>query len=170
MTSEQLNLTRLLEAICHMLNAFNFPNGSSAIERAATNRDNESNNIQLLANLKQELMQLPALTSIDMSNEMRAFVQALIESIKATQAIDKKFVTRSVNKLYHCFEPFARNEIQRSTLIEMQIIKEDVLGVEPRHRVAHKLKAQPEQYIQLEEQNDKGEDLHMTRELQSADY
>lgn len=167
MTSDQLNLTRLLEAIRHVLNAFNFPAGSSIIESAATTRDNESNNIQLLANLKQELAQLPALTSIDMSNEMRAFIQALIESIKGIQVIDKKFVTRSVNKLYHCFEPFARNETQRSALIEMQIVKEDVLDVEPRHRVAHKLKTQPETLFQFEEKN---EELHMTRELKSADY
>jgi hypothetical protein len=67
MLSEQLHLTKLLEAVCHVLNAFNLPAGSSVIERAATNRDNESNNTQLLANLKQELMQLPSLTSIDMN-------------------------------------------------------------------------------------------------------
>jgi hypothetical protein len=168
MATEQLRLTNLLEAICHVLNAFNFPIGSSIIERAATSSNNESNNTQLLANLKQELMQLPRLTSIDISGEMLYFIQALIESIKATSVIDKKFVTRSVNKFYRGFEPFARNETQRTALIEMQIAKEDALGIEPRHRIAHKLRTQADEHIQWQEEN-KAEDLHMTRELQAAD-
>jgi hypothetical protein len=169
MLSEQLHLTKLLEAVCHVLNAFNLPAGSSVIERAATNRDNESNNTQLLANLKQELMQLPSLTSIDMNGEMRCFVYALIESIRATSVIDKKFPARSINKVYRGFEPFARNETQRTALIEMEIVKEDVLGVEPRHRVAHKLRARLDEHTQWQkEEND--DDLHMTRQLQAADY
>jgi hypothetical protein len=123
MATKQLDLTKLLETVCHVLNAFNFPVGSSIIERAVTNRNNDSNNTQLLANLKQELMQLPSLTNLDISGEMRYFIQALSESIKATSVIDKKFLTRSINKLYRGFEPFARNETQRTALIEMQIPK-----------------------------------------------
>ena len=164
MSTEPLYLAPLLQAACNVLNAFDFSVGSSIIERAAANHDNESNNIQLLTNLKEELTQLPSLTSINMNVEMRCCIQALIESIKATNVIDKKFLTRLVNKFYYAFEPFARNETQRAALIEMQMIKEEVLGVEPRHRVAHKLKTQPDEYIW------KDEDLHMTRELQSAGY
>lgn len=169
MANEQLNLTPLLEAICSVLNAFNFPVGASTIEQAAKNRDNESNNIQLLANLKQELIQLPSLANININGEMRGVIQSLIESIKATNMIDKRFITRSINKFYNGFEPFARNEIQRSALIDMQIIKEEVLGIEPRHRVAHKLREQQDDSIvwKSEENN---EELQMTRELKAADY
>jgi hypothetical protein len=169
MANEQLHLTPLLEAICNVLNAFNFPAGSSAIERAAKDRDNESNNTQLLANLKQELMQLPSLASIDMNGEMRGVIQALIESIKAKSVIDKRYVTSSINKFYHGFEPFARNETQRTALIEMQIVKEEVLGIEQRHRVAHKLRAQEDEY-KPRQSGENNEELHMTRELQAADY
>ena len=49
--------------------------------------------------------------------------------------VDKKFLTRSINRLYRGFEQFARNETQRTALIEMQIVTEDVLDIEPRHRV-----------------------------------
>jgi len=119
------------------------------------NRDNESNNIQLLVNLKQELMQLPLLTSIDMNNEMRGVIQALIESIKAANVMDTKFVTGSINKFYHGVEPFARNETQRTALVEMQIVKEEVLDIEPRHRIAHKLRAQEnEDTLWQSEEND----------------
>ncbi len=169
MATEQLHLTKLLEAVCHVLNAFNFPIGTSIIERATTNCENESNNTQLLANLKQELMQLPSLASTDISGEMRYFIQALIESIQATSIINKKFLTRSVDKLYRGFEPFARNETQHTALIEMQIAKEDVLGIEPRHRVAHKLRSQANERIQWQ-QEDNDDELHMTRELQAAGY
>ncbi len=169
MTTEQLRLTPLLEAICNVLNAFNFPAGSSAIERAAKDRDNESNNTQLLANLKQELTQLPSLASIDMNGEMRGVIQALIESIRAASVIDKRYVTRSINKFYHGFEPFARNETQRTALIEMQIVKEEVLGIEQRHRVAHKLKTQEDNSI-VWQSGENDEELHMTRQLQAANY
>ncbi|CAF1069715.1 unnamed protein product [Adineta steineri] len=167
MVSEQLHLTKLLETICRVLNVFNFPIGSSIIQRAATNRDNESNNTQLLANLKQELMQLPSLTSIDIHGEMRCFILSLIESIKATNVIDKKFITRSITKIYRGFEPFARNEAQYTALIEMEIAKEDALGIEQRHRVAHKLKAQRDEYP-LWQKEENNEELHMTRVLQAA--
>lgn len=170
MATEKFHLTKLLEAVCHVLNAFNFPIGSSIIERATTNYENESNNDQLLANLKQELIQLPPLTSRDISDEMGFFIQALIESIKATNVINKKFITRSIDKLYRGFEPFARNEIQHTALIEMQIAKEGVLGIEPRHRVAHKLRSQANDHMQWQEEDKKDDDLHMARELQAAHY
>jgi hypothetical protein len=169
MATEQLHLTKLLEAVCHVLNALNFPMGSSIIERAATNRDNESNNTQLLANLKQELLQFPSLTSVDISGEMLHFILALIASIKGTNIIDKRFVTRSIDKLYRGFEPFARNETQHTALIEMQIAKEDALGIEPRHRVAHKLRQKANEHIIWQEEDNNNE-LQMTRELQSAGY
>jgi hypothetical protein len=54
MASEQLHLTKVREAVCHALNTFNFSIGSSIIERAVTNCDNDFNNTQFLANLKEE--------------------------------------------------------------------------------------------------------------------
>jgi hypothetical protein len=113
------------------------------------------------------MTQLPLLTSIDMSGELRCFIQTLIENIKTTNVINKKFLSRSINKFYNGFEPFIRNETQRTALIEMQIAKEEALGIEPRHHVAHKLKTQADEHTQWqEEENNK--DLDMTRELQSA--
>jgi hypothetical protein len=51
----------------------------------------------------------------------------------------------------------------------MQIVKEEVLGIEPRHRVAHKLRAQEnENPLWQSEKND--DELQMTRELKAADY
>ena len=169
MASEQLNLTRLIEAVCNVLDAFNVPTGASLIKRAAANRDSQSNNTQLLINLKHELVQLPSLTSSDMNSEMRYLIQALVESIKATGALDKKFLARFTNKIYHAFEPFARNELQHKVLIDMQIAKEDVLNVELRHRVAHRLAKQSTEGIP-EQKSEHNEDLHMTRELRIADY
>jgi hypothetical protein len=49
------------------------------------------------------------------------------------------------------------------------VAEEDVLGVEPRHRVAHKLRTQADENIQWQDENNDN-DLHMTRELQAANY
>ena len=169
MASEQLHLTQLLEAVCDVLKAFDVSAGVSLLKRATTNLGNDWNNTQLLASLKQELTQLPPLASIVMNSEMRYLIRALIESLKATSVLDKKFLTRFINKVYHAFESFARNEIQRRALIDMQIAKEDAVGVELRHRVAHKLISQSTEYTQ-EQNSENSDDLQMTRELQVADY
>jgi hypothetical protein len=127
-------------------------------------------NPQLLANLKEELGQLPPLGSVQMNNEMRHFIQGLVDSTKSTNELNKKFVTRSIDKLYYGFEPFARNEIQRLALIEMVKIKEDVLGIELRHRIAEKLRNQKETSVIWQDKSQNDENLQMTRELQTSDY
>ena len=166
MTNEQLDVTTLLRAICSVLDAFDFSAASTAIERAAK----ESNNVQLLANIKQELTQLPPLSTINMNGEMRAVIQALIDSIKSATIIDKKFINRLINKFYHGFEPFPPNEIQRTALVQTQMIKEEVLGIEARHRTAHKLGAVQDDNDVIWQSNRNEDELHMTRELQSANY
>ncbi|UJR16607.1 hypothetical protein I4U23_003507 [Adineta vaga] len=171
MANEQLQLDNLLQAVSELLNTFNFSNGTALIERAVTNRVDDVNNTQLLANLKQELSRLPPLTNINMSGEMRCFIQALVDSIKATNMLDKKFVTRSINKVYRGFEPFVRNEIQRTALIDMEAAKEDALNIESRHRIAHKLRKEATESTRwLEEEEGYSEELHMTRELQAAAF
>merc|ERR1711939_568350 len=170
MASEQLDLNQLLEAVSQVLTAFNFSNGSSLIERAMANRVDDVNNAQLLANLKQEIAQLPSLINIEMAGEMRCFIQAIIDSIKITNVIDKRFVTRSISKVYRCFEPFIRNEIQRSALIDMEAAKEEALKIEQRHRISHKLRAETNDKKNWLEDEEKNDDLHMTRELQAAAF
>ncbi|CAF1077740.1 unnamed protein product [Adineta ricciae] len=170
MASEQLDLNGLLQAVSQVLTAFHFPNGSSLIERVMTNRVDDATNTQLLANLKQEASQLPPLTTIEMSGEMRCFIQAVIDSIKATDVIDKRFVTRSIGKIYRGFEPFVRNEIQRLALIDMEATKEDALNIEPRHRISHKLRTATNDNQRWLEDEGNDDDLHMTRELQAAAF
>ena len=62
MATEELCLTQLLEEVWNALVVFYVPTGVSLLKQAATSDNSESNNIQLLANLKQELMQSPPLT------------------------------------------------------------------------------------------------------------
>ncbi|CAF3401418.1 unnamed protein product [Rotaria sp. Silwood2] len=164
--STQLNITGLLQAITRTLNAFNLEAGSALIERALVNINDDPNNTQLLANLKQELGQLPSLTNLNIHDEMLWFIQKVIEYVQAANAINKRLVTRAVEKLYRGLEPYARNDTQRTVLIEMQDAKDDALGIEPRHRIGNK---QSNQQIDFEkEEND--EDLHITRELKSGGY
>ncbi|CAF3899330.1 unnamed protein product [Rotaria sp. Silwood1] len=131
--STQLHLTGLLQAIIRALKAFNFEAGSALIERAIANINDDLNNTQLLANLKLELSQLPPLANLNMHDEMLWFIRAVIEYVQAANVIDKKLVTRAIEKLYRGLEPYARNDIQRTALFEIQIAKDDVLGIEPRH-------------------------------------
>ncbi|CAF3530298.1 unnamed protein product [Rotaria sp. Silwood1] len=131
--STQLHLTGLLQAIIRALKAFNFEAGSALIERAIANINDDLNNTQLLANLKLELSQLPPLANLNMHDEMLWFIGAVIEYVQAANVIDKKLVTRAIEKLYRGLEPYARNDIQRTALFEIQIAKDDVLGIEPRH-------------------------------------
>ena len=138
MASEDFHLDKVLEAVRHVFNAFNFPEGASVIERATASGDNASSTAHLLVNLQRELTQLPSLIDINMNGEMRHFIQALIENVRAATAIDKTCFKRSMNKLYSGLEPFARNDTQRSALSEMQAAKESALGIEPSHRGADK--------------------------------
>ncbi|CAF3751180.1 unnamed protein product [Rotaria sp. Silwood1] len=161
--SIQLDIIGLLQAIARTLNAFNLEAGSALIERALVNINDDPNNTQLLANLKQELGQLPPLTNLNIHGEMLWFIEKVIEYVQAANVINKKLVTRTVEKLYRGLEPYARNDTQRTALIEMQTAKDDALGIELRHRIGNK---QSNQQIDDEkEEND--EDLHMTRELKS---
>ncbi|CAF3793445.1 unnamed protein product [Rotaria sp. Silwood1] len=163
--SIQLDIIGLLQAIARTLNAFNLEAGSALIERALVNINDDPNNTQLLANLKQELGQLPPLTNLNIHGEMLWFIEKVIEYVQAANVINKKLVTRTVEKLYRGLEPYARNDTQRTALIEMQTAKDDALGIELRHRIGNK---QSNQQIDDEkEEND--EDLHMTRELKSDD-
>ncbi|CAF4257821.1 unnamed protein product [Rotaria sordida] len=164
--SIQLNITGLLQAIIRTLNAFNLEAGSALIERALMNINDDPNNTQLLANLKQELGQLPPLANLNIHGEMLWFIQKVIEYVQAANVINKKLVTRAVEKLYRGLEPYARNDTQRTALIEMQTAKDDALGIEPRHRTGNK---QSNQQIDDEKEED-DEDLHMTCELNSGGY
>ncbi|CAF2642779.1 unnamed protein product [Rotaria sp. Silwood2] len=164
--STQLHLTGLLQAITRTLNAFNLEAGSALIERAVANINDDPNNTQLLANLKQELGQLPPLANLNMHGEMLWFVRAVIDYVQAANVIDKKLVTRSIEKLYRGLEPYARNDTQRTALIEMQTAKDDALGIELRHRIHTK---PINKMIDDDEEKD-DEDLHRTHELKSSGY
>ncbi|CAF3715513.1 unnamed protein product [Rotaria sp. Silwood1] len=126
--SIQLDIIGLLQAIARTLNAFNLEAGSALIERALVNINDDPNNTQLLANLKQELGQLPPLTNLNIHGEMLWFIEKVIEYVQAANVINKKLVTRTVEKLYRGLEPYARNDTQRTALIEMQTAKDDALG------------------------------------------
>ncbi|CAF1199531.1 unnamed protein product [Rotaria sordida] len=126
--STQVNLTGLLQAISRALNAFNLEAGSALIERAVANINDDPDNTQLLANLKLELGRLPPLANLNMHGEMLWFIQAVIGYVQAANVIDKKLVTRAIEKLYRGIEPFARNDTQRTALIEMETAKDDALG------------------------------------------
>jgi hypothetical protein len=155
MATEDLHLGKVLDAVRHVLNAFNFPEGASVIERATANGDNAPNTAQLLANLQQELTHLPSLMDINMNGEMRHFIQALIDNIRAATTIDKACFKRSMNKLYRALEPFARSDTQRAALAEMQAAKESALGIEPIHRGADKREGQSDECTKWqEEEND----------------
>ena len=154
MATEELHLGKVLDAVRHVFNAFNFPEGASVIERATADGDDASNTAQLLANLQQELTQMPALIDINMNGEMRHFIQALIENIRAATAIDKTCFKRSMNKLYSGLEPFARNDTQRAALAEMQAAKESALGIESSHRVAGKREGQSDDCTQWQENDE----------------
>ncbi|CAF1573483.1 unnamed protein product [Rotaria sp. Silwood1] len=125
--SIQLDIIGLLQAIARTLNAFNLEAGSALIERALVNINDDPNNTQLLANLKQELGQLPPLTNLNIHGEMLWFIEKVIEYVQAANVINKKLVTRTVEKLYRGLEPYARNDTQRTALIEMQTAKDDAL-------------------------------------------
>ncbi|CAF4736024.1 unnamed protein product [Rotaria sp. Silwood1] len=127
--SIQLDIIGLLQAIARTLNAFNLEAGSALIERALVNINDDPNNTQLLANLKQELGQLPPLTNLNIHGEMLWFIEKVIEYVQAANVINKKLVTRTVEKLYRGLEPYARNDTQRTALIEMQTAKDDALGM-----------------------------------------
>ncbi|CAF3382173.1 unnamed protein product [Rotaria socialis] len=164
--TNQLHLTGLLQAITRTLNTFNIQAGSALIERALVNVNDDPNNTQLLANLKQELDQLPPLANLNMHEEMLWFFRTIIDYVYAANVIDKRLVTRAIEKLNRGLEPFARNDEQRTTLLEMQIAKDDALDVEPRHRIGNK----PNKQCVIDATYEKDEDLHMTRELKLTGY
>lgn len=166
--STQLELTDLLQSIAHALSAFNVEGGSAFIEQVVATVHDDPNNIQLLATLKQELARLPSLTNLNMHGEMLWFIQKAIEGVQAADVINKKLITRTIENLYRGLEPFARNDAQRTALKNMQIAKEDALGIETRHRMSNK---QFHSILDDDQpcQND-GKELHMTRELKSSNY
>ncbi|CAF1086346.1 unnamed protein product, partial [Didymodactylos carnosus] len=164
--STDINLKQLIVAVVNTLDAFQLQKGVFFMKNVLDAVNNDSSNEKLLEEMKQNLVHLNIKTElIDINNELRHYIWSVVENILRATVIDRKFVTRNVNKFIDGLQPFVRTNEQQVALDELISAKEDVLGIEMRHRTAYR--KQKNCASTLIEDNGSNDELQMTRELQS---